>query len=157
MAGNKNSGPRPSPTKVKLLHGERHRDRLNFDEPDPRNVLPIPPSDVDDEVREVWDRIVRELSFMGLAHAPDADALHCYCEAVVNHRKASRTLKTEPILVKSKYNTWMKNPALAVQREAANAIRQFAQEFGLTPSARSTISVKGLKDDTDENPFAASG
>jgi P27 family predicted phage terminase small subunit len=151
-------GPSPHPTALKLLNGERHRDRINQDEPVPSGRAPIPPPGISAEVRAVWDAVVAELDVMGLAHSADSDSLHCYCEAVAMHRKASAILAKSPMLVKSRYDTWMKNPALQVQRDAAHVIRAFAQEFGLTPSARSTIRAgEAGRGSTEENPFAGTG
>lgn len=150
-------GRQTAPAKLKLLHGETRPSRLNQDEPIPRDAAPVAPPNISDDVRVVWDATLVELTAMGLAHAADSDSLHCYCEAVVNHRKASYILARSPLLVKSRYDTWMKNPALQVQRDAAYVIRQFAHEFGLTPSARSTINAKGLGDVAESNPFAGTG
>lgn len=148
-------GRRSSPTALKLLNGETKANRINKDEPVPRPVEPDAPDGMSDEVRAVWDATLIELRAMGLAHKADTDALHCFCEAVINHRKASYLLARSPMLVKSRYDTWMKNPALQVQRDSAHVVRVFAHEFGLTPSARSTINAKGLGDANEENPFAA--
>lgn len=151
-------GSRSRPTALKILHGERHRSRINDAEPQPLDAEPVPPPDMTDEVRAVWDETIVELRGMGLAHAADSHSLHCYAEAVVNHRKASYLLARSPLLVRSRYDTWMKNPALQVQRDAAQQVRAFAQEFGLTPSARAAINTRGLGGDvSDDNPFASSG
>lgn len=42
-----------------------------------------------------------------------------------------------------------------MQRDSAQVIRAFAQEFGLTPSARARIEVKGEEHEAGENPFAS--
>lgn len=150
-------GPAPRPTTLKLLHGERHKDRINPDEPKPRPVLPILPDDASDDVREVWDETLAELDAMDLAHAADAAALRCFCEAVVVHRKASAELTEKPILIITAQGSLARNPALAVQRDAAQTIRAFAQEFGLTPSARSSIRAGEAGGGGEENPFASTG
>jgi P27 family predicted phage terminase small subunit len=147
-------GPRPRPTQLKLLHGDR-KDRINHAEPLPRNALPELPDGVSDEVREIWEYTLRELIAMKVAHAADRDALLCYCEAVVTHRKASALLKKSAILVQGRDGGLVRNPVLQIQRDAATLIRGFAQEFGLTPSARTRVEVpEGASTD---NPFAQSG
>ncbi|GJF04950.1 phage terminase small subunit P27 family [Pseudonocardia sp. D17] len=149
-------GPAPTPTVLKLLHGERHRDRINSDEPTPRPADLQEPDGASDEVLAVWRRIVAELEAMNLAFPSDADALRCYCEAVVTHHKASAILKRTPVLVKGIHGNMVRNPALQIQRDAANTIRAFAQEFGLTPSARSSIRATDAAGGVpDDNPFAA--
>lgn len=149
-------GPAPKPTVLKLLHGERHLDRLNSDEPTPRPADVVEPDDASDDVLAVWRRIVGELEAMNLAFPADADALRCYCEAVVAHRKASSILARTPVLVKGIHGNLVRNPALQIQRDAANTVRAFAQEFGLTPSARSSIrATEAAGGVGDDNPFAA--
>jgi len=151
-------GPAPKPTVLKLIDGTQ-RDRINFDEPIAASELPECPEGASDDVREIWDYTVHHLAIMHLAKAPDRDALFCYCTAVVNHRKASAVMASSPILIKGIMGGLVRNPALTVQYHNAHIVRQFAQEFGLTPSARSAITVAGKKDGTEDagNPFAATG
>jgi hypothetical protein len=51
-------------------------------------------------VRAVWDYTVVEVEQMSLASAADRDALLCFCEAVVAHRKASVLLARSDVLIK---------------------------------------------------------
>lgn len=132
-------GPRPKPTQLRLLHGDR-KDRINTDEPVAPDGTAQCPDDVSDEVRAVWDYTMAQLQAMGTASPADRDSLLCYCEAVVAHRKASAILARSQVLIRRKdSDTLMRNPALAVQRDAALLIARFAQHFGLSPSARSEI------------------
>lgn len=139
-------GPRPKPTNLRLLHGDR-KDRINDDEPIPEQGPPECPDDVSAEVREIWDHALTQLIVMGVATKADRDALRCYCEAVVTHRKASALLANSPLLIKGHRNVLTRNPLLVVQRDAAAVIRAFAHEFGFTPSARSEIRKGGSERD----------
>lgn len=149
-------GPVGAPTQLRLLRGDKPC-RVNDREPVPRDLLPEPPADMSREAREIWDYTLRELVHMKTAAAADRDALVCYCEAVVGHRKASALLSKSTILVKGLHGTLVRNPALQIQRDTANTIRGFAQEFGLTPSARAGIKMEGRSGGDKTNPFAASG
>lgn len=132
-------GPSPKPTRLRLLHGDQPK-RINFDEPPTPAGLPECPADATDEVREVWDYTIGNLIVMDVATPADRDALRCYCEAVVTHRKACAILKRTQILVPGANGTTaIVNPAVRVQRDAAILVRAFAGEFGFTPSARSEI------------------
>jgi P27 family predicted phage terminase small subunit len=44
------------------------------------------------------------------------------------------------MLIRGYRDVLVRNPAVAMQRDAAAVIRAFAGEFGFTPSARSEIS-----------------
>ncbi len=146
-------GPAPKPTALRLIDGDRE-DRVNRNEPVPRSGEMIPPDDLPADVRQVWDYTVAELEHMGVDAPADRDSLVCYCWAVRNHRHASRVLVESSILVKGQHGTWVRNPAIIEQGKAAAIIRAFAQEFGLTPSARSRIENRGEDTDND-NPFAS--
>lgn len=153
-------GPVPKPTALKILHGENRPSHLNLNEPVPRAAPPVCPDDVTLEVRAVWERVVSELDAMNLARAADTDALRCYCEAVVTHRRASELVGKSALLLRGQKGNLVRNPIIAIQRDAAILVRTFAAEFGLTPSSRSRIEVMrnaGGSDDASSNPFAGIG
>lgn len=151
-------GPAPKPTALRILDGDHNKYRINRDEPPARIGVPICPDETTDEVRKVWDYTLRELTVMGLAFPADRDALLCYCEAVVTHRRACAVLAKSAILVKGLHGGMVRNPAVQIQRDSALQIRVFAQEFGLTPSARSTIRAQEAgstrEREAEVNPFA---
>lgn len=130
------------PTKLRLLHGDQPC-RINKDEPQPADGSPVCPPEIAPDVRAVWDYTLGHLDAMGMASGADRDALICYCEAVVAHRKASALLARSPVLIQGHRGVLVRNPAVAMQRDASNVIRAFAHEFGLTPSARSEIRMGG--------------
>jgi P27 family predicted phage terminase small subunit len=135
-------GPAPKPTNLRLLHGDR-QDRINTNEPQPAEGLPVCPTEVSPEVRAIWDYTLGQLATMKLASPADRDALLAYCEAVVTHRRACELLAKSSILIKGLHGGLVRNPAVQIQRDSALLLRALAQEFGLTPSARSQISFPG--------------
>lgn len=132
-------GPAPAPTVVKELRGTRP-DRINRDEPKARKGLPEPPEELSREGREIWDYTIEELRVMRVMSPADRDALVAYCEAVATHRRASRALALEDLLLVTERG-YVKNPLIQIQRDAATLMKQFAAEFGLTPRARSEIKM----------------
>jgi P27 family predicted phage terminase small subunit len=135
-------GPAPKPTRLRLLHGDR-ASRVNTEEPDAPDGVPLCPPEVADDVRRIWDYTMAQLAVMNLATPADRDALLCYCEAVAIHRKASELLARSSVIIKGLHGGLVRNPAVQIQRDAAAAVRAFAGEFGLTPSARSEIRTGG--------------
>ena len=135
-------GPAPKPTNLRLLHGDR-KSRINDDEPIPAEGLPDCPDIAAYEVREIWDYTIAQLGVMHLVSPADRDVLLAYCEAVVMHRKSSEILAKSSILIKGLHGGLVKNPAVQIQRDSAIVMRALAQEFGLTPSARSNIRMGG--------------
>jgi P27 family predicted phage terminase small subunit len=107
-------------------------------------------------VQEIWDYTVGELAAMKAANSADRDALLCYCEAVAAHRRASALLAKTDVLIRAYNGAPRANPALSVQQRSAALIKAFAQEFGLTPAARTRVEVRGMDDGVD-NIFAGIG
>lgn len=145
------------PSKLRVLHGERHLDKIGIDEPVPRVSPMLIPEEASPEVQRVWIEVVAELEGMGLAYRSDSDSLRCYCEAVVQHRRASEILARSQVLVKGLHGNLVRNPALQIQRDTASTIRAFAQEFGLTPSARTSIRSREAGGGVGDNPYADTG
>lgn len=135
-------GPAPKPTNLRLLHGDR-ASRINNDEPIPADGLPTCPPEVAPAVRAIWDYTIEHLGIMQLATPADRDVLLAYCESVVTHRAASDILARSSVLIKGLHGGLVKNPAVQIQRDSAIVMRALAQEFGLTPSARSAIRMGG--------------
>jgi len=129
-------GPAPTPTRLKVLHGETRPSRIPAAEPVPRDVRPVPPPWLNSEARAVWDRTTAELAAMGMCHAADTDSLVVYCTAVVNHARAQQLLDAAGPLMKGTEGGVVRNPAVATVNAAAVIINKYAREFGLTPSAR---------------------
>jgi P27 family predicted phage terminase small subunit len=147
-----NLGRPPRPARLRLLKGAPPG-KVNLNEPVPRSGRVVPPDGLGEEARTIWDYTLAELEFMRSSVPTDRDALVAYCEAVVNHRRATAQLVDAPLLIRGHRGVQVRNPLLAVQRDAAHLIRQFAQEFGLTPSARARIDVDGPRREED-NPFS---
>lgn len=141
-------GPRPTPTNLRLLSGETRPSRLNADEAAPPEGKVTCPADLSAEARKVWRRLAPSLIQRGLLTVWDRESFAVFCEAVVTWRRAS-DMMGKAILVTGLHGGLVKNPAHQVARDSAAVIRAFAQEFGLTPSARSAIKV-GLGADDDD-------
>lgn len=133
-------GPAPKPTQLKILHGEKRPSRIGR-EPQPREAMPLPPEGMTKIGLEVWTYTVRELGPMRIATSADRDALAAYCEAVSIHRRATRLLAQEELLIEGQRGNWVRNPAVQMQRDAAATMKSFAAEFGLTPRARAEFKV----------------
>jgi P27 family predicted phage terminase small subunit len=66
-------------------------------------------------------------------------------------------LARSQILVKGLHGNLVRNPALQIQRDTAQTIRSFAQEFGLSPSARTAIRSRDAGMIVGPNPYADTG
>ena len=87
-------GKAPTPTKLRLLHGETRPSRINYNEPQPASMEPECPDYFTPDAREVWDRVVVQLRAMDLLAAADQDMLAAYCQAVAKYQKAVRMIES---------------------------------------------------------------
>ncbi len=133
-----------------MLRGDR-KDRINTAEPKPRKQRARVPAWLSPDARAVWQRTAKQLDAMGLLYAADEDVIVAYVHAVVNYRKATKIVEELGLLVEGRRDGLVTNPAVRVQRDAATLIRMLAAELGLTPSARSRLSVEeGSDGDADD-------
>lgn len=130
-------GRRPKPAGLRLLQGE-HLERLNPDEPLPPAGLPVTPP-LSPGAAAVWEATAPRLLAMGCLAVTDGDALAAYCEAVAVMRRSAALLARSDVLITSKDGRPIRNPALAALRDSSHTLLMYAREFGLTPSARTTI------------------
>jgi P27 family predicted phage terminase small subunit len=145
-------GPPAKPTHLKLLRGNPGHQVLNKREPRPG--LPAKPPPAPEELtgyaRQEWDRIIVELYRLKLVTTVDIHPLAAYCESYKRWKTAIRTLdemaERDPVLrgqmVKTQSGGAAPNPIVQIADKAARDMVRFAGEFGLTPAARSRISVE---------------
>jgi P27 family predicted phage terminase small subunit len=138
-------GPRPKPTNLRVLHGDR-ADRINRSEPTPPAKAPACPAALSPDARRIWRHYAKELSRRGLLTEWDRDTFAVFCEAVAQWRRA-KEMCDAALLVGGKRQGLVKNPAWQIMRDAAQIVRAYGQEFGLTPSSRSGISLPEVGDD----------
>jgi P27 family predicted phage terminase small subunit len=134
-------GPPPIPTKIKLLRGNPGKRALNTKEPKPRSAIPSCPPHLNAVARKEWRRAIRELATLGLISNLDRAALAIYCEAYARWVDASDHIRKFGVIVKSPGGYPMQSPYLAILNKAIEQMRAFIVEFGMTPSARSRVTV----------------
>lgn len=143
-------GPAPKPTNLRILHGEENR-RINRKEPQPPTYEAHPPEWISEGAQAVWERLAPSLRDRGLLTPWDVDTFAVLCDAVAQYREASELVARSGLLIKGQRGTEVrKNPAMQLVRDLAQTIRAYAQEFGLTPSARVGLSIEDIFDGTEE-------
>ena len=142
-------GPAPLPTKLKILHGETRKVRLNRNEPKAAGQ-PRMPTDMSDEAKVVWRRLIRDFGATGVLTAVDVEPMRVYCEASVRYSQAARTLEASGPLVRcARSGELVKNPLHQIVRDNAVLLRAFGRELGFTPSARTGLVAGPQVDPND--------
>ena len=137
------AGVSPRPAALKLLNGRNAGvDSGGRKVAAPANFArgaPKPPEWLSEEAAKEWVRIVPELTRMKLLKHIDAASLAAYCESWSRFVEISRA--------------WHAGDARTSLVDAASKeLRQWAREFGLTPSAEGAVHPPELPDGDD--PFA---
>jgi len=99
-----------------------------------------------EEARREWRRIAPLLHRAGLLAEVDGTALGMLCEALAMYHEAKRVLAVGGeglIVVSDKGNTYQ-HPAVGLMNSARADVLRWAREFGMTPAARSRISVESV-------------
>ena len=134
-------GAKRKPTKLKILEGEQHKDRINTNEPEPEPNVPVCPSHLSKEAKKEWKYITDELEQLGLISKIDRTALAAYCQVYGRWVKAEELLKNEDFIDVSPKGYPMQNPLITIANRAMELAHKFLVEFGMTPAARSRIIV----------------
>lgn len=162
-------GRKPKPTSLKLLYGEKRKERLNPDQPKPAPLRPSCPRFIDREARLEWKRIVPELERLGLLTRIDRAALVAYCQAWADWTEARkkinemdkgpfispgssiRTIKRKngDIETIKTLGSLTTHPWVWIANKALDQMYRFLTEFGLSPASRTRISVKDLSQNAE--------
>jgi P27 family predicted phage terminase small subunit len=95
-----------------------------------------PPQHYDQARRDTWAQAVTDLAGEGGIFRADPHTLDAYVEAVATHAQASQLLAQTNVLI-TRGDRALPNPAVAIQRQAADQITRTARALGLhrTPLA----------------------
>jgi P27 family predicted phage terminase small subunit len=144
-------GPPPKPVELKVLQGNPGHRPLKKDAIKPTAGASCPRV-LSRAARAEWARIYPELERLGLITQLDPFMLACYCEAVADFIWATReTRRGKYTAVVGENATEVQAPAVSIKRASMQKIREFAAEFGFSPSARARIHMPGASDGDDED------
>lgn len=155
-------GPKPKPTALKLIAGNPGKRPLPTNEPKPKqsNRVPSPPTELGKKAAAEWRRVAKELHDLGVLTRIDTKALANYCQAYDDMLTARGLLQNWNMLNPDQINVQRSltgvvktHPYVQQIREARLDMMRFAAEFGLTPSSRSRVSVKGADQSNEWEGF----
>jgi len=152
-------GPKTQPTKLAELRGNPGKRKLNQNEPhfEQENTIPGPPDFLDTQAKKEWKRIAPELHLLGLLAKVDYNTLAAYCHNYSIWIQATRKIKAyasdndgKLSYIGPKGNR-LPIPEIAIANDAMKLMKDFASEFGMTPSSRTKVSVNSRE--TEEDPL----
>ncbi|MGD0708283.1 MAG: phage terminase small subunit P27 family [Anaerolineaceae bacterium] len=135
-------GPKPTPTALKNLHGRSHH-KQNKNEPKPLalSVVPTAPSFLGQTAKKLWKEMVWNLCLLSVITEIDLDALARYCVVWERWLNAETMLKKQGNVIKTSNGYPIQNPYLAIANTCLKQLEALGSEFGLTPAARSRVSI----------------
>jgi P27 family predicted phage terminase small subunit len=160
MPGTSSSGGRNRKSQAEhALAGTGRADRgtaatsPSADAPDPPPGRPTPPKKLKGEALAEWKRMVERLELAKTISTVDDGVLYRYCRL---HARAERLERHVARLRSPFYRNHLNNPTVhpgfAQLRAYDQALRGYLVEFGMTPAARSRVTVPDTAIPAD--PFA---
>jgi P27 family predicted phage terminase small subunit len=136
-------GPKPEPTALKLFKGNPGKRPLNENEPKPVSAVnsPAPPTWLGEVGQAKWRELAPQLYAVGCLTLLDYDGLASLCEAHDTFHAAMGIVEKEGMVAVSAKGGAYQHPAVGIKNAALQRIRQLGNDFGMTPSARSSLKV----------------
>ncbi|MBU8819557.1 phage terminase small subunit P27 family [Mycolicibacterium goodii] len=131
-----------------------------------KRAAPNPPTWLSREAKAEWKRVAPGLQQLDLVKPEDRATLAAYCEVWSRWVAATREIHKSGLVVRNTAvrkdgteSTWFtKNPAVAIAEQAETRLRQYANDFGLTPAGERNVSKRDDgRDEFEANPFAGTG
>lgn len=161
-------GPPKKPTEIKILQGiPGGQHKLTPHEPKPEPVEGArAPKELTDEGREIWEREALKLEKLGLLTEIDLTAFARYCDMQAKWLGAKRFLdergfnyeiywEQTPEEIKAGKKKVLKYicqyPEVSIYNQLGQQLARLEKNFGMTPSARASISLKPNGDDKKKN------
>lgn len=135
-------GRKPTPTALKLLHGNPGHRPIRGDEPKPPASQPTCPAHLSPTAKAEWKRLAQSLNAIGLLTQADRAALAAYCQSYGRWVEAERKLAETPVILKTPAGYVQPSPWLAIANKQLELMAKFMAEIGLTPSARSRLAIQ---------------
>ena len=124
-------GRKPKPTAIKELEGNPGKRPLNEAEPKPAKKAPPCPKWLEPEAKKEVDQA----------------AFASYCQAYARWKEAEEFMTQHGTIVKTKSGYWQQVPQVSIAQTYLKIMNKIAEQFGLTPAARSRITAGAdLKD-----------
>lgn len=149
-------GRKPHPTAKRKLKGNPSRRPLPDSEPEFTGTT-TPPKWLDQRAKTEWRRLAPRLELLGILTPGDRAAFAAYCAAYSRMVEAETFLNSPAaggsLVFKTEGGALKPWPHVAIANQAADTMRKFLIEFGLSPSARTRLSVEDPKKKTDSETF----
>lgn len=145
------AGRPPKPTALKVITGNPGKRSGNKQEPDPEYLVDMnPPEWLHSAAKDVWKEVAPHLAKAKLLTEVDVQALAMGCVAIAQYRQAVRIAGDDLVKAKIVVDDEGKpvssgehlNPWMIVQSMSFKQAMAIFQQFGMSPAARTRISIQ---------------
>ena len=133
------AGRKPKPTAIKILEGNPGKRKLNENEPKPLKKAPPCPKWLEPEAKKEWRRLAKALEAMGVLTEADMAAFAGYCQSYSRWKEAEERITDRGLVIRTPSGYPQQVPYISIAQQYLKLMQQFAEQFGLTPAARSRI------------------
>jgi P27 family predicted phage terminase small subunit len=137
---------RPTNKAATELKGNPRNLPVVKDHPKTGKAKPDPPTWLDATGKAYWRRVVPVLVEAGLFQAGDEESLAIMCQAYSDYRDCLDKLHAEGKVVETATGTIKANPLVAMAKTYADTHTRLSGEFGLTPAARSKMTLDPVEE-----------
>lgn len=147
-------GPRPTPTAIKLARGTVRGKAKP--EPQPPIDGVAMPSHLGKVAARRWDELLPLLQGVKVMTRADVEALARYCDTyewwLATRAKLRKDGDTYPILNDGGEVKYIaQRPEVSIAHKLSQQLRQLEQDFGLNPSARTSLNVETTQQETSDD------
>ena len=137
-------GPAPKPLEIRQAEGTMHKAQTKSPIRPTHIDGPEPPDFLDEESRQIYHQVAGELDRLGMLTELDVPLLAAYAFGVRAMIGSIRILEADGPMRANR-----QHPAWNIFRESSTLMMRAAQQFGLSPSARSRITSPIISDDEE--------
>jgi P27 family predicted phage terminase small subunit len=132
-------GRKPTPSAIKALEGNPGKRALNEREPRPEKKAPSCPKWLEPEAKKEWRRLAKKMEALGVLTEVDMAAFAGYCQAYARWKQAEERITDRGLVIRTPSGYPQQVPYISIAQQYLRLMNQFAEQFGLTPAARSRI------------------
>jgi P27 family predicted phage terminase small subunit len=132
------------PEGLKEITSSLHKQAPGTKETKSVRILECPP-ELGPLARQEWDRIVGELTLLGVLSSFDRGPPAAYCNAYALWIEATDAVQKYGAMIKSPNGYPTQSPYLATVNRQTEIMMRIASEFGFTPASRSRIFTYSQK------------
>lgn len=139
-------GRKPKPNEIKKRDGTYRADRHGDAPPLPAAPqLVEPPAELEDEAKEFWREAVPTLHEAGLLSRVDKPALEMLATQYARAKQAGRVVAEQGLLALGSAGQFRIHPAVIAEREATTQFLRLAEQYALTPVARTRLGLAEMQ------------